>query len=68
MTDPISADNSSNPPTPEKAEPALPFSIWMRDFSRSHRIADLFQLADAVIGGSPFAGLKGHIRVDHVPL
>jgi hypothetical protein len=52
MTDPISADNSSNPLTPEKAALALPFSTWMRGFSRSQRITDLFELADVAIGGS----------------
>jgi len=52
MTDQISSDNSSNSLTPEKAEPAPPFSARLRGYSRSQRIADLFQLADVAIGGS----------------
>ena len=61
MTDPISADNSNNPVTPEKVRQTPPFSPWIRGLSRSQRIADLFQRADVVVGGSR----PWDIRVHH---
>src|SRR5258708_1774734 len=52
MTDPISSDSLGTPLAPPRAELTLPSPRWVRSFDRPRRIAELFRLADVIIGGS----------------